>query len=81
MKHLLAVFAFLVFSINIVLAQQNQQYITKTIKGKEYIIYSVISGDTWENIAQKFNITERSLIDANQQTGGSLKGVKNIKVP
>ncbi|MEI7977717.1 MAG: LysM peptidoglycan-binding domain-containing protein [Bacteroidota bacterium] len=81
MKHLLAVFAFLVFSINIVLAQQNQQYITKTIKGKEYIIYSVISGDTWENIAQKFNITERSLIDANQQTGGSLKGIKNIKVP
>jgi len=81
MKHLLAVFAFLVFSINIVLAQQNQQYITKTIKGKEYIIYSIISGDTWENIAQKFNITERSLIDANQQTGGSLKGIKNIKVP
>jgi LysM repeat protein len=81
MKHLLAVFAFLVFSINIVLAQQNQQYITKTIKGKEYIIYSIISGDTWENIAKKFNITERSLIDANQQTGGSLKGVKNIKVP
>jgi LysM repeat protein len=81
MKHLLAVFAFLVFSINIVLAQQNQQYITKTIKGKEYIIYSIISGDTWENIAKKFNITERSLIDANQQTGGSLKGIKNIKVP
>lgn len=81
MKYLLAVIAFLVFSINLTFAQQNQQYITKTIKGKEYIIYSVISGDTWEFIAQKFNITERSLIDANPQTGGSLKGIKNIKVP
>ena len=61
--------------------QEIEQYITQKINGKDYIIYTVKPRDTWESIALKFKIKERSLIDANKQTNGRLKDVLSIKVP
>jgi len=79
MKHLLYLFAALLLTINIANAQ-TQSYETRTINGKQYVIYRVKAGDTWASIAEKLGVTERSLIDQNKQTNGSLKGVSTLKV-
>lgn len=79
MKHLLYLFAALLLTINIANAQ-TQSYDTRTINGKQYVIYRVKAGDTWASIAEKLGVTERSLIDQNKQTNGSLKGVSTLKV-
>lgn len=81
MKHLLSICTILFLISYHSVAQTNEPYVIKTIKGKEYIIYQVKAGDTWESIAKKFNVIERNLIDANLQTNGSLKGINTIKVP
>lgn len=81
MKLILSILTILVFSTTNIFAQQNEKYVTRVINGKEYYIYTVKPGDTWESIAFKFQITERNLIDENKQTNGSLKGISSIKVP
>lgn len=81
MKHLLSLCIAVYFIINSVFAQQNDELVIRTIKGKDYIIYKVKPGDTWESIAQKFKVLERTLIDENPQTNGTLKGVNTLKVP
>lgn len=81
MKLILSILSILVFSISNIFAQQNEKYFTKIINGKEYYIYNVKPGDTWESISSKFQVTERNLIDENKQTNGSLKGISSIKVP
>ncbi len=81
MKHLLSLCIAVYFIINSVFAQQNEELVIRTIKGKDYIIYKVKPGDTWESIAQKFSVLERALIDENPQTEGTLKGVSTLKVP
>ncbi len=81
MKHLLSLCIAVYFIINSVFAQQKDELVIRTIKGKEYIIYKVKPGDTWESIAQKFSVLERALIDENPQTDGTLKDVNTIKVP
>ena len=80
MKHILSIFAAILFIINIVNAQ-TEKYETRLINGKPFIIYQIKEGETWANIAEKFGITERSLIDANKQANGSLKNVVTLKVP
>ncbi|MBJ7427919.1 MAG: LysM peptidoglycan-binding domain-containing protein [Bacteroidia bacterium] len=81
MKHLLSLCIAVYFIINSVFAQQNDELVIRTIKGKDYIIYKVKPGDSWESIAQKFKVLERTLIDENPQTNGTLKGVNTLKVP
>ncbi len=80
MKHILSIFAAILFIINIVNAQ-TEKYETRLINGKPFIIYQIKEGETWANIAEKFGIAERSLIDANKQANGSLKNVVTLKVP
>lgn len=81
MKNLIIVLAFILPLTYTIKGQQVEQYSTQKINGKDYIIYNVKPKDTWESIAIKFKIKERSLIDANKQTNGSLKDVISIKVP
>ena len=80
MKHLLTIFAVLFFIINIAKAQTVNSEI-RIIGGKKYLIYIIKAGETWASIAEKSGITERSLIDANEQANGSLKNVVTLKVP
>jgi LysM repeat protein len=79
MKHLLYILTALFYTINISSAQTGN-YETRIINGKQNIIYHVKAGETWASIAQKLGISERSLIDQNKQTNGSLKGVTTLKV-
>lgn len=81
MKHLLSLCIAVYFIINSVFAQQNEELVIRTIKGKDFVIYKVKPGDTWESIALKFKVLERALIDENPQTNGTLKGVNTLKVP
>ncbi len=81
MKNIIIVLAFILPLTLTIKAQQPEQYVTQKINGKDYIIYNVKPGDTWESIALKFKIKERNLIDANKQTNGRLKDVLSIKVP
>ncbi len=81
MKNIIIVLAFILPLTLTIKGQQPVQYVTQKINGKDYIIYNVKPGDTWESIALKFKIKERNLIDANKQTNGSLKDVLSIKVP
>lgn len=81
MKHLLSLCIAVYFIINSVFAQQNEELVIRTIKGKDFVIYKVKLGDTWESIALKFKVLERALIDENPQTNGTLKGVNTLKVP
>lgn len=55
-------------------------YVTRTIRGKEYIIYSVNANDSWKSIAAKFGVTENQLKTDNLQTNGILKGAKSLKI-
>lgn len=80
MKHLLSIFAALLFITNIANAQTVNSEI-RVIGGKKYLIYNIKAGETWASIAEKSGITERSLIDANEQANGSLKNVATLKVP
>jgi len=80
MKHLLSIFTALFFIINIANAQTVNSEI-RIIGGKKYLIYNIKAGETWASIAEKSGITERSLIDANEQANGSLKNVATLKVP
>ena len=79
MKHLISIFTALFFIINIANAQTVNSEI-RIIGGKKYLIYNIKAGETWASIAEKSGITERSLIDANEQANGSLKNVATLKV-
>ena len=81
MKNIIIVLAFILPLTLTIKGQQLEQYVTRKINGKDFIIYNVKPSDTWESIALKFKIKERNLIDANKQTNGSLKDVLSIKVP
>ena len=81
MKNIIIVLAFILPLTYKTKGQQVEQNSIQKINGKNYVIYNVKPSDTWESIAIKFKIKERSLIDSNKQTNGSLKDVISIKVP
>lgn len=53
----------------------------KTIDGKKYHIYKVVSGDGWYSIARKFNITIAELRLANKNADDKLFPGKEILIP
>ena len=78
-KHITLLFLFI--GITISTFAQNINYPKKTINGKEFYIYHVVSGEGFFAIGRKFNTTQEEILKYNPDAQYGLKGNQELLIP
>lgn len=78
-KHITLLFLFI--GITICTFAQNINYPKKTINGKEFYIYHVVSGEGFFAIGRKFNTTQEEILKYNPDAQYGLKGNQELLIP